>query len=410
MSAAIERLLEDDRALSHWGGSVLSGLAMALVRLMPVAPGLAYRAASVILTFNETRDENVPLSRSVMVPMHESRRQQAGHSIYTLGQAFSALCSADLHTASKIFCDISELPPTRESSPAWPLSFGDVQGWLGFGAYPVTTRHRIGELAAHALSAALTRLAEPDADVLSDLVGRLHNAMAWDALIAASDNAHDLGVALLPALDSGALLAHPVTHAASAHLLAALSGADPALANQLEDIVLRAYDLLDANGGSQHTKDVLVGCLNRDLVTSPVLQARLAATGPGGPPPISRRPEPIVTSRSVTIFDGLAEQGIVIEQTVQAAGRALSEELGIVRGGNDTRPEHERQLPTLFEEADALFATCSPLPAELAKLRVEAAATLSHDSRVTPDTPLGDRIFGIMRESAQSPDTGNFIG
>ncbi len=410
ISAAIERLLQDDRALAQWGGSVLNGLALALVPLMSVDPDLAYRTASVILTFNETRDENVPLSRSVMVPMHESRRQQAGHSIYTLGQAFDALCSASLHTASKIFCDISELPPTPESSHAWPLSFGDVRGWLGFGRYPATTPHRVGELAAHALCAELTRRVEPDAEVLSVLVGRLHNAMAWDALIAASGNTLDLGKALLPVLDSGSLLAHPVTHAAAAQLLAALSAADPALVDRLQEIVLRAYDLLDANGGSDHHKDVLVGCLNRGLITSPVLQARLAAIGPSGPPPISRRPELIVTSRSVTVFDGLAEQGVVIEPTVEAAGRALWEELGIVRGGNDTRPEHERQLPTLFEEADALFATCSPLPAELAKLRAEAAATLSRDSRVTPNTPLGDRIFDILRESAQSPDTGNFIG
>lgn len=409
VSAAIERLLDDDGALAQWGGSVLSGLALAVVQLMSVEPDLAYRTVSTILTFNETRDENVPLSHSVMVPMHESRRQQAGHSIYTLGQAFGALCSTSLYTASKIFCDISEQPPTTGSSSAWPLSFGDVQGWLGFGSYPATTRHRIGELAAHALGTALTQRAELDADVLSVLVGRLHNAMAWDALIAASDNASALGVALLPALDSGALLAHPVTHAATSHILAALSAADPAMADRLEDIVLRAYDLIDANGGSDHTKDVLVGCLSRDLITSPVLQARLAAIGPISPPPIPGRLEPIVTSRIVTVFDRLSEQNIPVEPTVEAVGQALWEELGIVQGGNDTRPDPERKLPILFEEADILFATCSPLPAELSKLLVDAAAALSRDNRVSPDTRLGGRIFDILRESVQSPDTGNFI-
>ncbi|HEX5406371.1 MAG TPA: hypothetical protein VFX16_29200 [Pseudonocardiaceae bacterium] len=404
---AVDRLLGDDDALRQWGGTVLIWLADAVVATVPHDPDLATRMATAVLTFHETRDEQVNFGGGPLLPLAESRRQQAEHSVYRLCQSFEQLCDADLRVAAEIFCILADDEATQSGSDQWPVSALSVTGWLQYGHGLSMTAHRAGETAAAALSAALTRADPVDVQpVVAVLVEGLHNAAAWAALMTPAGDAIALGRVLLPALESGALLGHPQTHHPAAGLLAALAEHEPILAGRLEAAVLHAHVLIDANGGSQRTKDALTGCLRADAITSPALKARLDELGPDGPPkPIPQMP---ITSmwEPRTSIDRLRDQGIELQPPIEAAALALSEELAITANGADTRPEAQRQLPTLFTKADRAFSASKPMPPSLDLLLVRAAEALAYDQRVLPGTPLGDRILNVLMTAANSPNAG----
>ena len=75
--------------------TVLIWLPDVLPVLLVTDRALARRVASTVWGFDEQRDEQVTFAGSALVPMHESRVQQAGHGAYRLGEQFSELCTAD---------------------------------------------------------------------------------------------------------------------------------------------------------------------------------------------------------------------------------------------------------------------------------------------------------------------------
>ena len=408
---AVERLLEDGPALRQWGGTVLAWLAEAVAPVLSVDPDLARRIASAVLTFEETRDEQVDFGGSgALLPLHESRKQQALHGTYRLGKAFSQICSADLKVAAEIFCDLTDHTSMPELSDRWPVSGSGAVGWLQYGRDLSMTPHGVGKTAAVALSAALASADSATAHVVvTILIERLHSAAAWAALMESAGEGVALGRALLPVLDSGALLAHHDTHPSAAKLLASVAAHNLSLTGRLEAAVLRAHELVDANGGWQETKDALIGCLRPDAVTSVALRARLEELGPDGPPNVRPRPSVTVTSEPWSMLDGLSEQGVELKPNVETAARALEEELRTAVDGQDTRPETERRLPEMFAKADAAFASQDSLPAALELLLVNSAATLARDPRVLPGTPVADRLLAVLLRAAASPDAGSFL-
>ncbi len=409
---AADRLLSDTVALQEWGGTVLTWLADAVVEVVFHDPDLARRMAAAVLTFRETREEQVTFGGGALLPLTESRRQQAEHGVYRLGHSFKRLCDADLVVASEIFCDLIRDRSTMPTKGQWPLSITDVSGWLEYGWDLSLGSHDAGERAAEALAAALTGTDPADAlPALAVLVAQLHNTAAWAALMTPADegDAVALGRALLPVLESGALLAHPDTHSSAAGLLAALAKHEPALASTLEAAVQAAHGVADANGLSQRIKDALIGCLRPDAIASLTLAARLEELGPDGPPEVQPRPRMTTTSTPWSVFEALAEQGVTLEASVESAGRALNEELRLLGAGGDSRPEAERRLPELFAEADAAFATSASLPTGLQQLLVDAAAALARDRRVLPGTSLGNRVLELLTMAADSPDAGSFL-
>jgi hypothetical protein len=409
---AADRLLGDTGALQVWGGAVLTWLADAVVEVVAHDPDLARRMAAAVLNFRETRDEQVTFGGGALLPLTQSRRQQAEHGVYRLGQSFKRLCDADLVVASEIFCDLIRDRSTMPTKGQWPLSMTDVSGWLEYGWDLSLGTHDAGAHAAGALAAALTGTDPADAlPALAVLVARLHNTAAWAALMtpADDDDAVRLGRVLLPVLESGALLAHPDTHSSAAGLLAALAKHEPAVASTLEAAVQAAHGVADANGLFQRIKDALIGCLRPDAIASPTLTARLEELGPDGPPEVLPRMQVTTTSTPWSVFEELAEQGVTLEASIESAGRALHEELRLLGGGGDSRPEAERRLPELFAEADAAFATSASLPTGLQQLLVDAAAALARDRRVLPGTPLGNRVLELLTMAADSPDAGSFL-
>jgi len=410
--AALGRLLDDDTAMREWGGTVLTWLAEAVEGLVNVEPELARKTARTVLTFEETRDGQVSFGGGPLLSLNESRRQQAEHGAYVLGEAFGALCAADLRTAAEIFCDLAEQEAHQLDDGKWPLSAHGASGYLRYGRDMSMTARGAGEKAAAAVGAALGAAAAAGVDpvpAVAVLVDRLHNAAAWAAVMASPGDAAALGRVLLEALDSGALLGHPETHPAAAGLLAALAdeaGDDTAAAARLEAAVLRAHGLIDANGGHPRRKDALLGCLRPGTIASPELAGRLGQLGSEGPPPIEPRMRVEASFAPSSIVDGLAHQGVVMPPPVDAAARALGDELNAARNGRDDRPDDQRRLPEAFADADAAFAQGPELHPTLALLLVEAAATLARDRRVGPGTTVGDRVVAVLLDAAGSDDAG----
>ncbi|GAA1025748.1 hypothetical protein GCM10009557_00890 [Virgisporangium ochraceum] len=407
---AAGRLLDDAAALREWGGTVLIWLADAVVPAASVDPELARRIATAIVTFREVRDEQISLGGSAVVPMNTSRRQNAEFAVYQLGQAFDRLCSTDLRVAAEIFCVLAEDDasswPTRGN---WPISISGATGSLRYGRDFSMIDRDAGETMAHGLAAALVDARSIEAGpAIRVLVQQLQSAEAWAALMTAGDPVR-LGLLLLPVLDSGALLAHPETHSAAATLLAAAAEHEPALAERLELAVAQAHALIDANGGAQRMKDALIGCLRAESITSVEFKTRLAELGPAGPPQALPRVRPIGEFGSWSTVDRLAERGIEFGAPLTTAARALDEALTAATSGGTDRSDAERTLSDRFTEADAVFARCQDLPADLELMLLRAAEVLARNPTATPGNALGERVLALLTDASNHPDAGKFL-
>lgn len=422
---AVGRLLDDRDAFEQWGGTVLTWLPDVVVALAAHDRDLSRRIASTVVTFRETRDEQVAFLDSALLPMRESRTQQAQHGVWRLGQVFSKLCAADLSLAAQIFCDLA--PASSEQPDArWPLSAPGADGSLEYGSRGVVSSHDVEETAAQALAAALARAEPADARAaIAILVANLRNVFAWSLLLTPghNDDAVELGRAVLPVLASGALLAHSVSAAAAAGLVAALADGEAGVDGELETAVLNAHALLELEAAGHETdddpwihdalqrqKDALTGCLRPDAIASPGLVARLAEIGPEGPP----RPEPpIIVEATVspwTVTDRLREQGVELDAETDAAIRRLDEELRLVQSHNDERPDAQRRLPELFAEASDVFKRNDELPQAAWELLLDAAAALARDERVAHDSDRGRRLVELLLWAADQSESGSFLG
>lgn len=409
--AAVSRLIDDAPALAAWGGTALPWLADAVPSLVRVDAALARSVARTVLTFEETRDAQVTFGGGPLLQLNMSRRQHAEHGAWQLGERFAAVCAADLPTAAAIFCDLAEHDAEEFDDGDWPLSAGGATGYLRYGRHMSMTAHAAGEKAASALSAALSA-SEDEAHLhaaLKVLVESLHNASGWAALLESTSDPAALGQALTPVLESGTLLAHPETHSSAAELLTALANAardhKPA-SSRLEQMVLQAHALIDANAGHPSRKDALIGCLRPEGITTPELAERVDELGPDGPPPVRPRMSVEASFTPWSLVGGLLEQGVSIATDVEEVARNLDHEVRAARNGRDDRAEGERRLLEVFEAAHIVFAACPDLHPRLALLLVEAAEVLAADPRVGPDTPVGDRVATLLLEAAGSDGAG----
>jgi hypothetical protein len=278
VAEAVARLLGDAAAMSQWGGTVLVPLAGALPAFLAADPALARRTALAIWTFNEPRDEPVSLLGLPLLPMHESRRQQARRGAHALAQVYPRLCNADLVSAAQVFADIADTSlhtPAQGSDPSrdWPLTAGEAHGWLQYGQrLDVLGGHAAAPDMAQALRDALASRGANGTEpgpVVALLAADLHNVDAWAALLEPGDNPVGLARAVMPALASGSLLAHPDTHENAGRLLAALARtSSPDLAGVLEQAVEAAGQRATANGLPDTILDELLGCLNPSAVAT----------------------------------------------------------------------------------------------------------------------------------------------
>lgn len=378
--AAVARLLDDQSALRQWGGTVLTWLAEAVEGTASSDPALARRMAKTILEFRESRDEQVSLGGGSILRLHESRKQQATHSTYQLGQEFPAICRTDIRLGAEILCDLAaardgDTPPRDEDITRWPISVDRASGWLSrsprhwFSAH----EHEIEHQVPTAVATVLCEVPPEDAEAaLAILVERLHEPAMWAALLRRPDDPIALGLAILPLLASGSLLAHPATHSQAAHLLRAVARARAAAPDVLEAAVSRAIDLAVTNDVERGIEDVLVALLNEEDISDPGLLARRHALGERSPD-IAEPSSVTSWSRPWSIADGLRDDGIAVPAEIGAAAENLREELTRAQEEQGTSSD-STGLVEAFLEADALFITLDSVPEPLALLLVQSVS------------------------------------
>jgi hypothetical protein len=420
VAGTVERLLDDDAALRQWGGTVLIWLPDVLPVLLVTDRALARRVASTVWGFDEQRDEQVTFPSSALVPMSESRVQQARHGAYRLGELFSELCAADLVGAVMIFCDIAtDGDMASSTAPAphqdWVLYTPTAAGWLEHDhGLDLSDADSTATKMAEAIAVQLAGQAHAGVDtsaVVTVLVNGLRAAAAWAAILGGGEDKVALGRALLPVLASGALLANPDTHENAALLLAALADADPPVPSaELEAAVAAAGEIAAAQGMSPRVMDELLGCLRPGSVTSAVLVSRLDELAPaGGPPPLTPDAPAPGTSDSWSAVDDWMKQGLELTPDLEVIVRRLHREYALAADGRDERPEADRELRDAFLSADGALADRPSLNRRLRMLLVQAAAVLAWDTRVLPGTPLGERVIQTLLDASGSEEAGGFL-
>jgi hypothetical protein len=424
VAEAVERAVTDNNAITQWGGTVLHLLAQAVPALLRRDRTLAIEVCNLVWNFEDQRDEQVTFGGGPLLPMRESRSQQANHGRYVLATVFDEMCSADVLGAAVIFCDIansgirSPFPSGIDPTPDWPLNAGSAVGWLQFGD---DLDHLGGSGASAKMANSLGAYISANvggqpsvAAVVEALVARLHNTAGWSALIQPSNDAVSLGRALLPALSSGSLLAHPETHESAARLLAALGHGDSSIAPAaLEAAIRNARTLADAHGMSERLVDELLGCLDPQTVTDPAFRARLdqLATA-GGPPAISARMEIRDYRVDSSLVSDLREDGLQLSAAEESAVRDLDAEYTRAISAQQGQPHQE--LPdsalqdALVAASGVLAAMPNPDP-RVKNLQLQSARVLAADAQALPGTAVGERIVQILFGAANDPHEGHFL-
>ncbi|WP_432536420.1 AAA family ATPase [Kineococcus arenarius] len=410
---AIRRLLDDNPALQQWGGTVLSRLPDAAIALAATDPALARRTAFAVVSFTETRDEVVHFG-GPQLPLTESRSQQSDRGVFRLARAFPKLCALDLTTASAVFCDFVAAfdPPTADPVHAradWPVDVDGAAGWLQDGRdLSMIGPHQTAHTAAAALADAL--VAAPDdmsTAAVVVLVEGLRSAAAWGGLMSACSDPTGLGAVLLPALASGALLAHFDSREGAARMLKALADSRITPPAVLDRLVEAAADTASRNGMSDWGADELVGCLRPDDVAAPDLLARLDRLGSAGPPPVTPRRRITAMTMPWSWLDGLKDEGVEIPPETEAAARALDAEMS-ARRDQAQAPDGD-SLSAAFSTAAAAFAADPDLHDRFRHQLADAAALLAADSDAATGTPLGAAVLDVLLDSAASAEAGGFV-
>lgn len=418
---AVRRVLDDTAALAQWGGTVTMWFPDIAVKAMSSDPELACRLAVSSVTFVETREEDVGLGGSAVLPLRQSRKQQAEHAAYQLAKVYPELAKGDVATATAIVCKIVDhIEPTPLESAArqaarasrWPLSSRNSTGWIEQGyAFGLSSWQHDDE--QKMLTAIADALVDASGEIVSRsldlLVDELHSGWAWAALMSRSSKPARLFRTLQPAFSTGTLLAHPNTHIQGASLLKAAAESGTVPHEELEEAVREAYALLDAHDMGDHMKDVLVGCLDRTAITDVHLASRLNALG-DEVPEIPSVPSFEADVRAWSTVDHVLEEGgASLSSPVEAAARGLEKALNEVNEDRIKRAELLKELVDTFVVAHAVFSSEETIPVRLEQLLLDGAVRLAYLPEITPEHPVGLLVLQILEAKAGDQDVGRFL-
>jgi hypothetical protein len=409
---AMRRLVDDDAALAHWGGTVLMWFPEAVVPALPNDADLARKLALVSMTFQETRDEDVAFGGSSVLPMRESRKQQSQHAAWRLGEKFSKICASGIFTAAEIICEVLGAPAdSADDAEMWPMVVDGATGWLEHG-YGFGLSHDIHDIEHKMLSALADALVKQEDEaaqaVVTLLVNRVRNAEVWAMLMQNPKQPASLCRALFPAFESGSLLAHPDTFSYAATLLRAAVDERVVPHQQLEGAVGRALALVDQNGRSDHVKDVLVGCLDDSAIADESIASHRRRLGDAAPD-IPTPPSMIADWRPWSPIDDLLERGVLLEPEVESVARDLHKALSELNDNKPAERDAIEQLAGLFVLAHEAFAAARATPSRLEYLLVDAASRLARAKAIRPEDPCGPLVVKVLVEAAGSEDPGNFL-
>ena len=133
---ALRAVLDDSAAVAQWGGSVLAWLPELVLPVLNHDPELARRLATDPLIFTETREENVSLGGSAVLPLHVSRRDNADMASHQLGEVFPQVCAQDPMTSALILCDLTrhrDDPSNNYLLDDWTSGSGEFEAPGGAG-------------------------------------------------------------------------------------------------------------------------------------------------------------------------------------------------------------------------------------------------------------------------------------
>jgi hypothetical protein len=417
---AVRRVLDDFDALAQWGGTVTTWFPEIAVKALRADPDLAHRLAVTSMTFEETREEDVSLGGSSVLPLRESRKQQAKHAAYRLGEVFPELASTDVGIATAIICSIIEhIEPTgleraaqhRENASKWPMATSNLSGWIepdyGFGlsTYWHDDEQKMLKAVADALVDASEAMIARSLDLF---VANLHRGWAWAALMNHPLNPAHLFRVLQPVFSTGTLLAHPRTYTQAARLLKAATDEGMVPHKDLESAVSKAIELLETYDRGDHIKDVLVGCLDRTAVTSVSLASRLDALG-DEVPEIPSPPSMETEVRAWSTVDHLHEEGFIPSPEVEEAARALEQALNDAREDKTNSAELVARLIRTFVDAHAVFSSEESTHPRLDHMLLDGAVRLAYLPEITPEHPVGPLAFQVLDMKADDADVGRFL-
>lgn len=418
---AVRRVLDDSDALAQWGGTVTTWFPEVAVEALQADPDLAHRLAVTSMTFEETREEDVGLGGSSVLPLRESRQQQAMHAAYRLGEVYPKMASTDVCVATAIICTIVEhIEPTgleraarqRENAPKWPMATLNSSGWIepdyGFGlsTYWHDDEQKMLKAIADALVDASDEMIARSLDLL---VANLHVGWAWAALMNHPSDPARLFRVLQPLFSTGTLLAHPNTYAQAASLLKAAADEGAVPHEDLELAVSKAIELLETYDRGDHIKDVLVACLDRTAVSDVVLASRLDALGdevPELPSPPSMEAEVRAWSTVDHIHE---EEGSSLSPEVEAAARAFEQALNDIKEDKTNSAELVAGLISTFVDAHAVFSSEESIHLRLNHMLLEGAVRLAYLPEITPEHPVGSLVFQVLEAKADDADVGGFL-
>lgn len=408
---AVERLLDDDAALAQWGGTVLTWLPNAILPVLAQDPYLARRLAAASMTFEETRDEDVAFGGSAIMPLRESRKQQAQHAAYQLGVIYPQICANDIITAAEIICDVFGGADSANETDMWPMVADGTTGWLehgygfGFSPYKHDDKQKMLAALAEALPAQQENAAQT---VVGLLASKVHDGSVWAALMQEPKHPAKLGRVLLPALESGTLLAHPDTVSQAAALLKALAQEGTVPHQQLEAAVRNAINLVDQNGRSEHIKDLLIGCLDGDAITDGAIAAHRERLG-DAPPDIPPPQLVIAEARPWSQIDHVLEQGVTLSPEIEEAARKLNKLLNETRDDKSVESQAIARLSDAFVDTSDVFASADTIPVQLHYLLVDVASRLARAEATSPGSSHAPLVLSVLTEAAASPDAGRFL-
>lgn len=419
---AITRLVDDREALAQWGGTVTAWFPDIAAKTIETDPDLARRLSVTSVTFVETRDEDVTMGGSSVLPLRESRRQQANFAVYQLGEAYPALAASDVNVAAEIACDvIDHIEPTqlelsarqRDDAPEWPMTSANATGWIehsysiGLSNYWHDDEQKYLKAVADGLLTAGDDAASRTVDVLVD---RLHVGWAWAALMIEASDPAALFRVLRPAFSSGTLLAHPSSHPQAATLLKAAVQVRSVPHEELEAAVSNAIALLDRHERGDHTKEVLVGCLDADLIADEQLASRRKALGDTAPEiPSGASDERETHGRWSAVDQVLGEEGATLSPGVEQAARALEKALNDI-GENHT--ESDEQLDALagaFVDAHSAFENTPEIPVHIERVLLDGAIRLARDTKITPDHSIAPLLLDVLEARSDNANVGRFL-
>jgi hypothetical protein len=412
---AVRRLLDDTNALGQWGGTVTMWFPDASLATLESDPELACRLAVVSMTFKEVREESVELGLSQVLPLNESRKQQAQHAAYRLVKNFPQICATDVVTATAIACGIvASGVSTGEVvfgsiRPSWPMvgygAVGSLNPSYGFGLsrYSHKEEQKMLKAVADALLEAQPELQEK---AVFRLVTEVREGWVWASLMQDTPHPGKLARILFPAFESGTVLAHPDTFTYASTLIKAAVEERTVSHQEIEAAVVRAMELVDVNDRSVHVKDVLVGCLDPAAITDGAIAAHLASLG-DEVPDIPSPPTVVTEIGQWSRVDQLVRQGdITLGSEIEQSARYLQKRLD---EAGTNRPGTDSEMGNLVEaltNAQDTFAAALDTPAGLENLVLEAACRLACDPLIGPDHTVALLLMEILEQGSEHPDAG----